>query len=104
MEIDPKEFRQLVVYLLQTFRRMEQELLAHQIVVLGIRRSQLLGVELDVLLDAARDCHELRQHLHEKYDGPLERFSAAIEAEFAAEDALDVLRNCKPPNPDEPVQ
>ena len=97
MQVDPNEFRQLVSYLLQSFRQMEKELLAHQIVMLGIRQSAILGDELDVLLKTARDCPELQEHLREKYDIPMQKITEALEAEVASAEALALLRICKPP-------
>ena len=97
MQIDTQEFRELVTYFLQSFRQMEKELLAHQIVMLGIRQSTILGNELDSLLNTARDCPELQDHLREKYDIPMQKVAEALEAEIASAEALALLRICKPP-------
>lgn len=91
MEVDPTKYRALVTYLLQSFREIEKELLAHQIVFLWIAKAEGNREELEKLLQEARSSSVLQQHLHEKYDVALLRLADLSEADFVKE-SLELLR------------
>jgi hypothetical protein len=95
MEIGQKAVTELMVYLLGTFRDMEHELLAHQIVFLGIRRSWGNGEELDLLLSTARQSPELLEYLGQKYDDVIAK-AQSLASEYDHEEALEFLMKCKP--------
>ena len=99
MEIDLDEFGVLLVYLLQTLRQMELELLAHQIVVLNFQRMLGTGDELEQLIEQARELSALQEHIHEKYDRLLERFTECRGENSVRQEVLQFLRRCQPVKP-----
>lgn len=105
MEIERQEFRETATYILLTFRKFEEELLAHQVVLRWMRRTTGLDGELEQLLQLARSSPVLVTHIQRKYDEPLEYLATLLAGEFGIDNAhraLRFLRELEPSDP--PIQ
>ena len=104
LDVDREKFRQFVTYLINTFKTMESELMALQMVQLAFRTSYhdpAAAGFFDLSLETARQSPRLQQAMHDKYDVALEQFLARISAQSAAdlEQVEQWLREWKPTEP-----
>ena len=96
MYIDEGEFRKMLVYVLETFRSMEHELVAYQAVIRELCKSSEIGDELQRVLCDVRSSPALLSHLREKYDTVLEALRVVAQNEKAHENRVRTIRGCAP--------
>jgi hypothetical protein len=96
MEIDPEKFKEILTFTIKRFRQMEHELLAHQLLLQGMKKTMGLGPELDLLLEQARGSEEIQQQLAERYDQPLEKFLTTFTQSELNRQLSDFLEKWKP--------
>ena len=96
MEIDRDDLLEAVSYFLQTLSKIEEELAAHECLLLWSRRVPGTPDAMDLLLEHARKSTALPQHLQEQYNAQLgniaNRFVDALETQSGSQQ-LESLPN-----------
>jgi hypothetical protein len=78
MEIDRGSLLEVMSYFLQTLAKIEEELAAHECLLLWSRRVPGTADAMDVLLEHARKSTSLPHHLQKKYDEYLEHIANGL--------------------------
>ena len=78
MEIDRDNLLEVVSYFLQTLSKIEEELAAHEFLLLWSRRAPGTADAMDVLLEHARKSTSLPDHLRKKHDEQLEHIANGL--------------------------
>lgn len=96
MNIEAEKLKKLLLHIITSFRRMEHELLAHALLVVGLKKTMGMDRELDALLEEARNSPEVKKQLQEKYDEPLAKFLANIDEAELNQQILEFLEKWQP--------
>lgn len=85
MEIDRDDLREVVSYFLHRLCEMEEELVAHQVLVRWSRREPRTADAMDLLLEHARRSAALPRHLQEICDQQLENLADSMVGALEAQ-------------------
>jgi len=97
MEIEPEKLKEFLLYIHQKFREMEQNLLANKAVLSVAEKWGKFDAGLiPSMVERARNSEWMAEHLRERYDEPLARFSQQFDLEVVNRALIEFLKAWEP--------
>ena len=94
-EINLEKFKILLRYIFSIIQEIDAELMAHRILVLGLKQTLEMN-ELDTLLEACRKNPGIADYLKKNYEIPLETLFQKLDQASADQALEQFLRSWKP--------
>jgi hypothetical protein len=94
--VDKEKYKRLIQQFFESFKALEKELTAHQMVILSLKTQ---FSDLDESLEVARNSPLLERQMYEKYDVVLEKLLKLIDEAAADQDLFRLFQEWKPKGP-----
>lgn len=98
MQIDAEAYKKLIVYMADSARKMDTEILAHRLLVEAIR-SLLPNFPFEEFLQEARTSPAMKDTMSKKYDGFVAQLLEKIDAAKSDQELAEFLSSWTPKGP-----